>query len=77
MFISNLLLFLIALSLLIFIHELGHFLFAKLFKVYCMEFSLGMGPAIISKKFKKDPETTYSLIVLSYGILRSFSCSLS
>ena len=49
------LLFLIALSLLIFIHELGHFIFAKLFNVYCLEFSIGMGPAIISKKLKKDP----------------------
>ena len=67
MFIFNLLLFLIALSLLIFIHEFGHFLFAKLFKVYCMEFSLGMGPAIFSKKFKKDPETTYSLRCLPIG----------
>ena len=67
MFVFNLLLFLIALSLLIFIHELGHFLFAKLFGVYCMEFSLGMGPAIFSKKFKKDPETTYSLRCLPIG----------
>ena len=67
MFIFNLLLFLIALSLLIFIHELGHFLFAKLFNVYCLEFSLGMGPSIISKKFKKDPETTYSLRSLPIG----------
>lgn len=67
MFIFNLLLFLIALSLLIFIHEFGHFLFAKIFKVYCMEFSLGMGPAIVSKKFKKDPETTYSLRSLPIG----------
>lgn len=67
MFALNLLLFLIALSLLIFIHELGHFLFAKLFGVYCMEFSLGMGPAIFSKKFKKDPETTYSLRYLPIG----------
>ena len=67
MFIFNLLLFLIALSLLIFIHEFGHFLFAKLFNVYCMEFSLGMGPSIISKKFKKDPETTYSLRSLPIG----------
>ncbi len=67
MFILNLLLFLIALSLLIFIHELGHFLFAKLFKVYCLEFSLGMGPAIVSKKFKKDPETKYSLRYLPIG----------
>ena len=67
MFIFNLLLFLIALSLLIFIHEFGHFLFAKIFNVYCMEFSLGMGPAIFSKKFKKDPETTYSLRSLPIG----------
>lgn len=67
MFIFNLLLFLIALSLLIFIHEFGHFLFAKIFNVYCMEFSLGMGPAIFSKKFKKDPETTYSLRCLPIG----------
>lgn len=67
MFILNLLLFLIALSLLIFIHELGHFLFAKLFGVYCMEFSLGMGPAIFSKKFSHDPETKYSLRCLPIG----------
>ncbi len=67
MFIFNLLLFLIALSLLIFIHEFGHFLFAKIFNVYCMEFSLGMGPAVFSKKFKKDPETTYSLRYLPIG----------
>lgn len=67
MFIFNLLLFLIALSLLIFIHELGHFIFAKLFNVYCMEFSLGMGPAIFSKKFKRDNETTYSLRCLPIG----------
>jgi regulator of sigma E protease len=32
-----------------------------------MEFSLGMGPAIFSKKFKKDPETTYSLRCLPIG----------
>lgn len=67
MFIFNLLLFLIALSLLIFIHEFGHFIFAKIFNVYCMEFSLGMGPAIFSKKFKKDPETLYSLRSLPIG----------
>lgn len=67
MFIFNLLLFLVALSLLIFIHELGHFIFAKLFNVYCMEFSLGMGPAIFSKKIKKDPETLYSLRALPIG----------
>ena len=63
----NLILFVISLSLLIFIHEFGHFLFAKIFNVYCLEFSIGMGPAIFSKKFKKDHETTYSLRWLPIG----------
>lgn len=40
-------------GLLIFIHELGHYLFARLFKVTITEFSLGMGKSIISKTSKK------------------------
>jgi regulator of sigma E protease len=36
------------------IHELGHFLFAKLFKVTVLEFSIGMGPAIYTTKKKKN-----------------------
>lgn len=63
----NIILFVLSLSLLIFIHEFGHFIFAKLFNVYCLEFSIGMGPAIISKKLKRDPETTYSLRWLPIG----------
>jgi len=63
----NIILFVLSLSLLIFIHEFGHFIFAKLFNVYCLEFSIGMGPAIISRKIKKDPETTYSLRWLPIG----------
>jgi len=39
---------------LIFIHELGHFLFARLFKVKVNEFAMGMGPKIISKVSKKS-----------------------
>ena len=38
---------------LILIHELGHYLFARLFKVTITEFSLGMGKSIISKTSKK------------------------
>ena len=63
----NLILFVLGLSLLIFVHEFGHFIFAKAFKVYCLEFSIGMGPAFVNKKFKKDPETTYSLRCLPIG----------
>ena len=65
--IGNIILFVLGLSLLIFIHEFGHFLFAKIFKVYCLEFSIGMGPSIVSKKFKKDAETTYSIRALPIG----------
>ena len=46
-------------GLIIFIHELGHFLFAKLFKVKVNEFALGMGPKLFS--FGKG-ETTFTCI---------------
>ena len=44
---------------LIFIHELGHFIAAKKCGVGIYEFSIGMGPKILSKKGKDD--VTYSL----------------
>ena len=56
--------FLLGLSLLITIHELGHFICAKIFGVYCHEFSIGMGPAIFSKQ---AGETKYSLRWLPIG----------
>ena len=37
---------------LILVHELGHFLTARLFHVKIYEFSIGMGPALIKKKGK-------------------------
>lgn len=51
---------LLILNLLIGIHELGHFLAAKMCKVGVDEFALGMGPKIISRKSSKDG-TIYSL----------------
>lgn len=53
-------------GLLIFIHELGHFLTARLFKVGVYEFSLGMGPALISHTSKKSG-IKYSLRLLPIG----------
>ena len=32
------------------IHEFGHFIFAKLFRVTVLEFSIGMGPALFTTK---------------------------
>ena len=51
-------------SFLIFIHELGHFLTAKLFKVQVNEFSMFMGPAIFKKQVG---ETLYSVRCIPVG----------
>lgn len=56
--------FILGLSFLIFFHELGHFLFAKLFKVYVYEFSIFMGPKLFQKKIG---ETKYSIRLLPIG----------
>ncbi|MCX5925307.1 MAG: M50 family metallopeptidase [Candidatus Dependentiae bacterium] len=45
-------------------HELGHFLFCKLFGIATPSFSIGMGPKIISKKIG---ETEFSLSLLPLG----------
>lgn len=52
-------------SVIIFVHELGHFLAARLFGVTVHEFSLGMGPALWQKKGKR--ETLYSLRAIPVG----------
>ena len=51
-------------GLLIFFHELGHFTFAKIFKVKVNEFAMGMGPTLF--KFKKG-ETKYALRLFPIG----------
>ncbi|MBQ7968246.1 MAG: site-2 protease family protein [Clostridia bacterium] len=51
---------------LIFIHELGHYLTARLFKVGINEFALGMGPKILTKTSKKTG-IAYSLRLLPIG----------
>lgn len=56
--------FLLVLSVLVFVHELGHFLLSKLFKVRVDEFALGFPPRIFS--FKRG-ETTYALNALPLG----------
>lgn len=51
-------------SLIIVIHEMGHFLMAKKNGIYVTEFSVGMGPRIVS--FIRG-ETRYSLKLLPFG----------
>lgn len=60
------LLFIFCLSVLIVVHELGHFATAKFFKVYCKEFSIGFGPALFHKK-RKNGETYFSLRAIPFG----------
>lgn len=48
----NIIIFLLCLSLVVCIHEAGHLLVAKLFGVYCSEYSIGFGPSIFTHKFK-------------------------
>ena len=51
-------------SVLIFVHELGHFMTAKLFGVQVNEFSMFMGPAIWKKQIG---ETLYSIRLIPFG----------
>ncbi len=57
---------LIGLGLVIFIHELGHFLAAKWCDVHVLTFSIGFGPAIPGCSFTRG-ETTYKLALLPLG----------
>lgn len=48
----NIVIFIVCLSIVVCIHEAGHLIAAKSFKVYCFEYSIGFGPKILHKKFK-------------------------
>jgi len=46
------------------IHEFGHFLFSKIFKIGVEEFAVGFGPVVFQKKYK---DTMYSLRAIPLG----------
>lgn len=62
--IATILLAVLVFGVLIFIHELGHFLTAKWAGVRVLEFAMGMGPKLFS--FTRG-ETTYSLRIFPIG----------
>ena len=64
--ILSIILFIIALSALVAIHEFGHFIAAKKFNVYCSTFSIGFGPKFFKHK-RKNGETTFTLGVVPFG----------
>ena len=56
--------FAIVLGLLIFVHEFGHFIWAKFFGVKVLKFSLGFGPKLFSKHYG---ETEYLVSAFPLG----------
>lgn len=62
--ISKTLLAVVLFGILVFIHELGHFILAKLSGVFVERFALGFGPAIFKKK---KGETEYAICLLPLG----------
>jgi len=54
----------VVLGILIFVHELGHFILAKRLGVKILKFSLGFGPKLIGKKIG---ETEYQIAVFPLG----------
>ena len=60
----TLIVFILVFSIVVIAHELGHFLIAKLNGIKVLEFTIGMGPALV--KFTKG-ETKYVLRLLPLG----------
>jgi regulator of sigma E protease len=54
----------IVFGLVVFVHELGHFIAAKLMGVYAPRFSIGFGPSLLKKRYG---ETEYVLAALPLG----------
>lgn len=61
---SSIITFLCILFLLVVVHELGHFLLAKFFKMRVDEFAFGFPPTVFQKKFK---DTIYSFNLIPLG----------
>ncbi len=60
----SLLYFIIFIGVLVFVHELGHFLVAKYFDVKVLRFSIGFGPTLVSYQYG---ETEYCICALPLG----------
>ena len=56
--------FIVVLGILIFFHELGHFLVAKIFGVRVLKFSLGFGPKLVGRRVG---ETEYVISAVPLG----------
>ena len=66
MWFISLLVLIFILGIIILVHEFGHFIWAKIFKVHIYEFSIGMGPIIFTHKGKKD-KIDYNIRAIPIG----------
>lgn len=64
--IEKIALFVLVLSVLIVLHEYGHFIVARLNGVRVLEFAVGMGPKVVSRRSKRSG-TVYSIRALPIG----------
>ena len=65
-FLLKLILLVLILGIIILVHEFGHFIWAKIFKVHIYEFSIGMGPILYSHQGKKD-KIDYNIRAIPIG----------
>jgi len=56
--------FFFVLSIVVIVHEAGHFIVAKLNGIYVVTFSVGFGPKILKKRIG---ETEYAISALPFG----------
>ncbi len=64
-FLTYLFSFLVLISIIVFIHELGHFSFARIFGVRVLDFSIGFGKSL--KTWKTKSNTHFNLRILPVG----------
>lgn len=61
---TTLISFIIVVGIIVFVHELGHYLAAKLSGMYVETFSIGFGPALVKKKWG---DTEYKISAIPLG----------
>ena len=69
----NILLALLALSLVIVIHEFGHFIIARLCGVTCYTFSLGMGPRLFGFRYRNTDFRISMFLIGGYVHIKGFN----
>ena len=63
----NIIYALLVLSVLVFVHELGHFMAARSIKLPVITFSIGMGPALKKWRWKRFGDTEFRISAIPFG----------